>query len=131
MNVKGLVSTYIDYYSGNLLTGGKGGAVAVTSTSYSWKTSNFSSPPSLSSGNTYGITVVMNNGCFVAYDNGITTNVGGYSGGAQNYTSPANYDGETYWTDFGYEVTVSIYATYTASATSHRLIYDGQKQKYD
>jgi hypothetical protein len=122
MHVKGLVSTYIDYYSGNLLTGGKGGAVTVSSTTYSWKTSNFSSPPSLSNGNTYGITVVEDNGCFVAYDNGITTNVGGFSGGAQNYTSPGNFDGETYWTDFGYEVTVSIYATYTASGGAARRV---------
>ncbi len=122
MHIKGLVATYIDYYSGNLLTGGKGGAVTVSSTTYSWKTSNFSTPPSLTNGNTYSITVVEDNGCFIAYDNGITTNVGG-GPGTNNYSSPQNFDGSTYATDLGYEITPSIYATYeTGGGAARRVI---------
>ena len=121
MNIKGLVATYIDYYSGNLLTNGIGGVASVTSTTGEWATSSYSSKPALTSGNDYSLSAVVSNSCSGAYDNGLATNKGG-GPGANVYATPQNYDGSTYYTDFGYEIKSSIYATYTTSGGAARRV---------
>jgi hypothetical protein len=100
-----------------LVTNAQGGASSsITGTSFSQWSSTFSTAPSLTGGTDYYIGAVGNGGggsICIAYDSGWTTNYGGFS--VNSYTTFTALDATYFAADSN---RYSIYATYTASATS-------------
>jgi len=115
------LSAYTKYFSGeyikgvivlhsnlNIVTNGVGNAVA-TDGSGSWKTSTFSTPPSLSQSTEYVLSIIGDASHYIYYDAG-DTNQGHYDE-SNDYASPENP------TDAGhYNFEYSIYCNYSAGA---------------